>query len=123
MPNVLTLMPQLEGEEAMYIQHLISGMTEEQAMQFSFIYKERRKDPQMILLLSVLGFVPGIAGIQRFVVDQIGMGILYLLTLGFCYVGTIIDMVNYKRIAWEYNRTKAEELAHISGHRPQNIRM
>lgn len=122
MPNVLTLLPQLEGEEAMYIQHLISGMSEEQAMQFAFIYKERRKEPQMILLLSVIGFF-GIAGIHRFVVDQIGMGILYLLTGGFCCIGTIIDMINYKRIAWDYNRMKAEELAHMSGWRPQMPRM
>lgn len=115
MPNVLTLMPQLEGEEAMYVQHLISGMTEEQAQQFAMIYRERRKEPQLILLLSVLGIIPGIAGIQRFVTDSIGLGIVYLLTCGFCFIGTIVDMINYKRIAWDYNRTKAEEIAQMSG--------
>lgn len=122
MPNVLTLMPQLEGEEAMYVQHLISGMTEEQAMQFAFIYKERRKDPQLILLLAVVGYF-GIAGVQRFVVDQIGMGILYFITFGFCGIGTIIDMINYKSITWEYNRMKAEEIAHLGGWKTPNYRM
>jgi len=31
------------------------------------------------------------------------MGILYLLTVGICWVGTIIDLVNYQKLALEYN--------------------
>ena len=33
--------------------------------------------------------------------------ILYLLTLGLCYIGTIIDLVNYRKLAFEYNQEVA----------------
>jgi hypothetical protein len=37
------------------------------------------------------------------------MGILYLFTAGFCFIGTIIDLVNYKTLANDYNRKMAYE--------------
>ncbi|MEW6653185.1 MAG: TM2 domain-containing protein, partial [Bacteroidota bacterium] len=73
-------------------------------------YRSRRKDPQTILLVTLVGFL-GIAGIQRFLTDQIGLGILYLLTCGICMIGTIIDLVNYKKIAFEYNQQQANQIA------------
>lgn len=66
------------------------------------IYRSKRRDPQLILILSLLGLF-GFAGIQRFLVGHIGMGILYFFTLGLCWIGTIIDAVNYKNLALEYN--------------------
>ena len=44
-------------------------------------------------LLALLGFVTGIHGIHRFYLGQIGMGVLMLVTFGFCGIGTIVDMV------------------------------
>ena len=99
MPNVLQLMPEIMGEEQIFVNSLIKDMSDEQAMQFANVYRVRRRDPQTILLLTLVGFL-GIAGIQRFIVDQIGLGIVYLLTGGICFIGTIIDLVNYKRIAF-----------------------
>lgn len=110
MVNVLQLMPELTGMEQQFVQNIFKNMTEEEAQQFSNIYRIRRKDPQTILLLALVGFL-GIAGIQRFVVDQIGLGILYVLTAGLCFIGTIIDLVNYKNIAFEYNQRQAQEIA------------
>ncbi|WP_461486868.1 TM2 domain-containing protein, partial [Pedobacter sp.] len=55
------------------------------------------------LLFTLLGFL-GFAGIQRFVVGQIGMGILYILTCGLCFIGTIIDLINHKQITFEHNQ-------------------
>ena len=78
--------------------------------QFANIYRTRRKDPQTILLVTLVGFL-GISGIQRFLTDQIGLGILYLLTGGICMIGTIIDLVNYKKIAFEYNQKQANQVA------------
>ena len=66
------------------------------------IYRSKRRDPQLILILSLIGLF-GFAGIQRFLVGHIGMGILYFFTLGLCWIGTIIDAVNYKSLALEYN--------------------
>lgn len=110
MPNVLNLMPELMGEEQVFINSLIKNMSDEQAQQFANVYRVRRKDPQTILLLTLVGFL-GIAGIQRFIVDQIGLGLVYLLTGGICLIGTIIDLVNYKRIAFEYNQLQAQQIA------------
>ncbi len=110
MPNVLQLMPTLEGDEMLYIQELIKDMNDSQVQQFAIAYMARRKDPSNILIFTVIGFV-GFAGIQRFVLNQIGMGILYLLTLGLCYIGTIVDAVNHKKLAFEYNTRQAQQVA------------
>jgi hypothetical protein len=39
------------------------------------------------------------------------MGILYLFTLGLCYIGTIVDAVNHKKLAFEYNTKQAQQVA------------
>jgi hypothetical protein len=41
---------------------------------------------------------------------NIGLGILYLLTAGLCFIGTIVDLVNYQNITFEYNRQIADEI-------------
>jgi TM2 domain-containing membrane protein YozV len=66
----------------------------------------------MILLLALLGFV-GLAGVHRFVIGQIGMGLLYLLTAGLCFIGTIVDLINHKQLAIEYNQKTAREVLMI----------
>ena len=112
MANVLEVLPELMGEEQAYIAGIIRELDEEKARQFANAYRSRRRDPQTILLVALVGFL-GVAGIQRFLVDQIGMGILYLLTGGLCVIGTIIDMVNYKKIAFEYNMKQAQEISQV----------
>lgn len=67
----------------------------------------------MILLTTLLGFVV-VAGVQRFLVGQIGMGILYLFTAGLCFIGTIVDLINYQDLAYEYNQRIANEVAEIA---------
>ncbi len=112
MANVLEVLPELMGEEQAYIAGIIREMDDNTARQFANAYRSRRRDPQTILLVALVGFL-GVAGIQRFLVDQIGMGILYLLTGGLCVIGTIIDMVNYKKIAFEYNMKQAQEISQV----------
>lgn len=109
MANIYELMPEIMGEEQMYISSLIKNLDDQKAQQFANIYRARRRDPMIILLVTLVGFL-GIAGIQRFLTDQIGLGILYLLTGGICLIGTIIDLVNYKRIAFEYNQKQAAQI-------------
>lgn len=112
MASIFNLLPEIMGDEQVYVSGLVKEMSDEKAQQFANIYRVRRKDPQTILLLTLVGFL-GIAGIQRFIVDQIGLGILYLLTGGICLIGTIIDLVNYKSIAFEYNQKQAYQVAQL----------
>ncbi len=109
MPNVLQLMPSLDGEEMAYVQELIKDLNDQQAQQFAMVYMSRRKDPSNILIFALIGLL-GIAGIHRFVLNQIGMGILYFLTGGLCLIGTIIDMVNHKKLSFEYNSKQAQQV-------------
>ena len=102
MAKIIDVLPELQGEEMAYVQNLITDMDDEKARSFAVVYRARRKDPQLILITALLGFV-GFAGIHRFLIDQVGMGILYLLTVGICWIGTIVDLVNYQKLAFEYN--------------------
>ena len=110
MPNTFQLMPNLEGDEMAFVNELIKDMTDAQAQQFAIAYMSRRKDPSNMLLFAIIGFL-GVAGIQRFVINQIGMGILFLLTGGLCLIGTIVDIVNHKKLAFEYNSKQAQQVA------------
>jgi TM2 domain-containing membrane protein YozV len=110
MANVFELLPEIMGEEQIYISNILKNLDDKQAFQFANVYRSRRRDPQVILLVTLVGFL-GIAGVQRFLVDQIGLGIVYLLTGGLCLIGTIVDLVNYKKIAFEYNQKQANQIA------------
>jgi TM2 domain-containing membrane protein YozV len=110
MANILQIMPDLEGDEMAFVQGLIKDMNDNQAQLFATAYRVRRRDPLTILLTALLGFL-GLAGIHRFILGQVGMGLLYLFTAGICLIGTIVDLVNYKRLAFEYNHTAAQQVA------------
>ncbi len=112
MANVLRHLPELEGMELGYIQGLMKNMDEDQASLFAQVYRARRKDAQMILILTLIGFF-GFAGLHRFILGQVGLGILYILTVGLCFIGTIVDLVNYKSLAYEYNIKVAHETMNI----------
>jgi len=108
MANIFQFLPELQGRELALVQSLTKDFTEDKLQNFANVYRVRRKDPQIILLTTLLGFVV-VAGVQRFMVGQIGMGILYLFTGGLCLIGTIIDLINYQDLAFEYNQTMAQE--------------
>ncbi|NWJ50508.1 MAG: TM2 domain-containing protein [Bacteroidetes bacterium] len=93
----------MEAEEFMLLKQATKDMTEDQLKQFVMVYQSRRKDPQTILLVTLLGFFV-VAGVQRFMTNQIGMGLLYFFTGGLCLIGTIVDLVNYKKLALDYNQ-------------------
>lgn len=109
MARMIDYLPELEGDEARYVQKLMQPMNDNKATRFSNVYRARRKDPQTILFTAILGFILA-AGIHRFLIGQIGMGILYLLTFGLCGIGTIVDLINYQNLAFEYNRKVAQEV-------------
>lgn len=105
--NTIMLLPYSTIQERSMLQNLLEGKSEEEKKRFMTTYVMHRKDPQQILIFTLIGFF-GFAGIQRFVIDEILMGILYFFTVGFCGIGTIIDAFRYKSIAFEYNRKMAQ---------------
>ena len=109
MANAMFILPEAEGEELRYIQSIFDRMDDDSATNFAQIYRSRRKNPQEILIFALIGLL-GIGGIQRFVLNQPAMGLLFLLTAGLCYIGTIIDIINYRQLAFEYNRRIADEI-------------
>ena len=96
-------LPGITPQEYSYLQTATNGLTEQQVRTFLMIYSGKRKNPSDMLIFALIGFI-GVGGIQRFVSGQIGMGILYVLTLGLCYIGTIVDVINHKNLAFEHNQ-------------------
>jgi TM2 domain-containing membrane protein YozV len=111
--NPYMAFPGITTEEMSFLQQATAGLNENEQKNFYMIYSGKRKNPQDILLFTLLGFVV-VAGIQRFVVGQVGMGLLYLFTGGFCLIGTIVDLVNHKSLATDYNRKMAYESFQIT---------
>ncbi len=101
-------LPGITTEELAFLQQATSGLTDDQKKYFYMAYTGKRKSPQDVLIFTLIGFF-GVAGIQRFLLGQIGMGLLYFFTGGFCLIGTIVDLVNHKTLALEYNQNVAYE--------------
>ena len=112
MSNLIHVLPEAEGDEALYLSKLTFGMSNDELAKFANLYRVRRKDPQTILLTCLLGFII-VPGVHRFILNQVGMGILYLFTGGLCLIGTIVDLVNYKDLTFQYNRGIAQEIKHL----------
>lgn len=103
----------MSHEEFGFLQQATTELSDEQKKYFYMLYSGKRKAPNDILIFTLLGFF-GIAGIQRFVLGQIGMGLVYLFLLGFCWIGTIIDLINYQSLTLEYNKKMAFESFQIA---------
>ncbi len=101
-PILLQYLYDVTPEELSVINSRVNGFSDTQVTQFCQVYKSKRKDPQLILITCLLGFV-GFAGIHRFLTNNLGLGILYFFTAGLCFVGTIVDLLNHKSLAMEYN--------------------
>ena len=99
----------ITNDEMMNLSQLTSNLDEIQLRNFLQVYSTRRKKASDILIFTLLGLII-VAGVQRFVLGQIGMGIIYLFTGGFCLIGTIVDLVNHKSMTEEYNRKIANEV-------------
>lgn len=107
-PVLLKYLYDVTTEELATINGRVKEYSDDQIAQFCVIYRSRRKDAQTILITCLLGLV-GVSGVHRFILDQVGMGILYFFTGGLCLVGTIVDAVNHKNLTLEYNSKKIVE--------------
>jgi TM2 domain-containing membrane protein YozV len=107
-PNLISMIPSIDGEELVYLQALTHELNDQELMNFASAYNGKRRTSDQVLIGCIFGYV-GIAGIQRFMVRQNVMGILFLFTAGFCFIGTIIDTINHRRLTFEYNQQMARE--------------
>lgn len=96
-------LPGITPQEYSYLQTATNGLNEQQVRTFLMIYTGKRKNPSDMLLFCVIGLFL-VPGLQRFLINQIGMGILYLFTAGLCFIGSIVDLINHKTLAFEYNQ-------------------
>ena len=111
--NPYMALPGISPEELGYIQQALAQLTENQQKYFYMSYSTKRKSPQDMLIFCIIGTFL-LPGFQRFMVGQIGMGILYLFTGGLCLVGSIVDIVNHKTLALEYNQKMVYESFQVS---------
>ena len=106
--DLMINIPAVEPDELAYLQSLTNNLAEDKLQLFISIYNGKRKKPETILVCCLLGFILA-GGIQRFIIGQIGMGLLYFFTGGLCLIGTIVDIINHKQLAFEYNQQMAVE--------------
>jgi TM2 domain-containing membrane protein YozV len=106
--SLMMQIPAVEPDELVFLQSMTSNLQEDKLKMFIAVYNGKRRKKETILLCCLLGFVLA-GGIQRFVVGQIGMGILYFFTGGLCLIGTIVDIINHKQLTLKYNQKMAIE--------------
>lgn len=82
---IMTNQKYFPAEKIMYLKDKLRTMDEEK---FSLISTIDFKDPTTILLVSIF---LGVLGIDRFMIGDVGVGILKLLTGGLCGILMIVD--------------------------------
>jgi TM2 domain-containing membrane protein YozV len=87
---------------------LTQGMTDQQKFYFNAQYGSVRKDRTIMLVISIF---LGHFGIDRFLLGDIGLGLLKLFTFGVFGIFTLIDWFLIMGRTDDYNRTKAHEIA------------
>ena len=87
---------------------LTQGMTDQQKFLFQSQYGSEKRDRVLILVISIL---LGYLGIDRFLVGDVGLGLLKLLTGGVCGIFWLVDLFLITGRVDEYNRQKAHEIA------------
>lgn len=109
MAKVLDHFPDVSDKELVCLRTLIEDLDEKTAVEFSAEYHRRRRSPGLIMVLTLVGFL-GLAGLQRFALGKVGTGFLYLFTLGFVGIGSIIDLIRYEQMAFDHNRWAAQRV-------------
>lgn len=112
--RILIFLAGLDDEESLYIKKLLLDLEPSTQENFIQIYSEKRRDPVLILVCILAGFI-GFAGIHRFVTERIGLGLVYFFTGGFLLIGTIVDLVRHKKIARKYNIKMAARTFELLG--------
>ena len=98
-------MAEFNGTELM---QFTQGMTQQQKFLFQAQFSSERKDRTIILIVSIL---LGYLGIDRFLVGDLGIGLLKLFTGGLFGILWLVDLFLIRGRVDDYNRRKAYEMA------------
>lgn len=96
---IMTNQKYLPAEKIVFLKQKLLEADENK---FSLVSAVEFKDPTTLLLVSIF---LGSLGIDRFMLGDIGMGILKLLTLGVCGILTIVDWFSIQSRTKEKNYT------------------
>jgi TM2 domain-containing membrane protein YozV len=88
-------------------QMLMQDLNDQQKMLFTSQYESSKKDRGTVLILSVL---LGSLGVDRFMIGDVGMGLLKLFTFGLCGILWLIDIFTIRGKVDELNRKNANEI-------------
>ena len=88
-------------------QALISNLDAQERAMFQAQFSSMKRDRTLMLVISV--FLGGF-GVDRFLLDNVGMGVLKLLTGGLFGILWLIDIFLIMGKTDEYNRRKASEV-------------
>lgn len=94
---IMTNQKYFPPEKIMYLKERLRTIDD---TKFSLISTIEMKDPTTILLISIF---LGVLGIDRFMVGDVGLGILKLLTAGCCGILTIVDWFTISKKAKDVN--------------------
>lgn len=97
---IMTNQKYFPAEKIMYLKEKLAVMDD---ARFSLISTAELKDPTIVLIISLF---LGNLGIDRFMIGDIGMGVLKLLTGGCCGILTIIDWFTIMNKTKEVNLDK-----------------
>ncbi|TAF43695.1 MAG: TM2 domain-containing protein [Sphingobacteriales bacterium] len=106
--DIIYSLANISSEELTFLKDASDELSPEQQKKFILLYKTKRRDPHLLLFFALFGFL-GLAGIHRFATNRLLMGLLYFFTAGLFFIGTFIDVLNYKNIANTYNQKIAKE--------------
>ena len=88
-------------------QMMMQDLSDQQRMLFTSLYESVKKYRGIVLVLSVL---LGTLGVDRFMIGDLGMGILKLLTFGLCGILWLIDIFTIRGKVDALNRKNANEI-------------
>lgn len=75
---------------------------------FALVCGASYQNATTVLIISILF---GELGVDRFMLGEIGLGILKLITCGGCGIWWLIDLFNIKKKTYDYNFSKFNEAA------------
>jgi len=97
---------------AMEQMQLTEGMSDQQKFMFNAEFGAKRKDRMIMLVISIF---LGHFGVDRFMLGDIGLGLLKLFSCGAFGIWTLIDWFLIMGRTDDYNRQQARQIAMAIG--------